>query len=102
MKLRNALLAATIMAVPVALRAQPVDGLYIGAGAGANLLQNETVRRITNGPSNFGRGSDYRFDVGPVVVGEVGYGLAGLFPAPRSAACASNCRASVTRTRSTA
>ena len=80
MKLRNALLAATIMAVPVALRAQPVDGLYIGAGAGANLLQDETVRRITNGPANFGRGSDYRFDVGPVVVGEVGYGLAGLFP----------------------
>ena len=80
MKLRNALLAATILAAPVALRAQPVDGLYIGAGAGGNLLQNETVRRITNGPANFGRGSDYRFDVGPVVVGSVGYGLAGLFP----------------------
>ncbi len=80
MKLRHTLLAASILAAPVALRAQPVDGLYIGAGAGANLLQNETVKRITNGPANFGRGSNYRFDVGPVVVGSVGYGLAGLFP----------------------
>ena len=74
MKLRNALLAATILAAPVAAFAQPVDGLYIGAGAGGNILQTEAVHR---GPGNFGKGSDYRFDVGPVAVASVGYGLAG-------------------------
>jgi OOP family OmpA-OmpF porin len=77
MKLRNALLAATVLAAPVAAaHAQAIDGLYVGAGAGGNLLQNETVKRITpNGPSNFGRGSNLKFDVGPVVVGSIGYGL---------------------------
>ncbi len=75
MKLRNALLAATILALPVAVHAQPVDGLYIGAGAGGNILQNETVKRISNGPANLGHGSDYKFNAGPVVVGSVGYGL---------------------------
>ncbi|WP_158745575.1 OmpA family protein [Acidisphaera sp. L21] len=75
MKLRNALLAATVLAAPVAVHAQPVDGLYIGAGAGGNILQTEAVKRASNGPSNFGKGSDYRFDAGPVVVGSVGYGL---------------------------
>ncbi len=74
MKLRNALLAATMLAAPVAAFAQPVDGLYIGAGAGGNILQTEAVHR---GPVNFGHGSDYRFDVGPVVIGSIGYGLAG-------------------------
>ena len=73
MKLRNALLAATVLAAPVAAFAQPVDGLYIGAGAGGNILQTEAVHR---GPLNFGKGSDYRFNAGPVVVGSVGYGLA--------------------------
>ena len=74
MKLRNALLAATVLAAPVAVNAQPVDGLYIGAGAGGNILQNETVKRISNGPANFGHGSNYKFDAGPVVIGSIGYG----------------------------
>ncbi len=75
MKLRNALLAATVLAAPFAVHAQPVDGLYIGAGAGGNILQNETVKRIAPGPTNFGHGSNYKFDAGPVVIGSVGYGL---------------------------
>ncbi len=80
MKLRNALLAATVLAAPVAAFAQPVDGLYIGAGAGGNILQTEAVHR---GPLNFGRGSDYRFDVGPVVIGSVGYGVSSILPGLR-------------------
>ena len=36
MTLRKALLAATVLALPVAAQAQPITGLYIGAGAGAN------------------------------------------------------------------
>ena len=80
MKLRNALLAATILAAPVAAFAQPVDGLYIGAGAGGNILQTEAVK---NGPVGYGRGSDYRFNAGPVVIGSVGYGISSIVPGLR-------------------
>ena len=38
---RIALAAATIAAVPGLATAQPLNGLYVGVGAGANLLQNE-------------------------------------------------------------
>ncbi len=81
MKLRNALLAATVLvAAPLAVHAQAIDGLYIGAGAGGNLLQTETVHSNPGGPLNTGHGSNLRFNAGPVVVGSVGYGFAGLFP----------------------
>jgi len=43
MQLRNALLAATIMALPLAAQAQPVQGLYVGAGVGANFMQSESL-----------------------------------------------------------
>jgi OmpA-OmpF porin, OOP family len=69
MKLRIALLSASILAAPFAVRAQPVDGLYVGAGAGANLLQTEAIHSAGIA------GSDLKFNVGPVVVGSVGYGL---------------------------
>jgi OOP family OmpA-OmpF porin len=69
MKLRIALLSASILAAPFVVRAQPIDGLYVGAGAGANLLQTEAIH---NAPI---QGSNPRFDVGPVVVASVGYGL---------------------------
>jgi outer membrane protein OmpA-like peptidoglycan-associated protein len=36
MSLRKALLAATMLSLPLAAQAQPVTGLYVGAGAGAN------------------------------------------------------------------
>jgi len=41
MKLKIALLAATAMALPLAAQAQPVTGLYIGAGAGVNFLMDQ-------------------------------------------------------------
>ena len=87
MKLRNALLAATVLAAPVAAFAQPVDGLYIGAGAGGNILQTEAVH---NGPSRngtqiagFGHGTDLRFDAGPIVIASVGYGISSIVPGLR-------------------
>jgi hypothetical protein len=46
MKLRSALLAATILAAPIAAKAEAISGLYIGAGAGANFLQNENVKAV--------------------------------------------------------
>jgi OmpA-OmpF porin, OOP family len=41
MQLRSALLAATVLATPIAASAQPVTGLYVGGGAGVNLLTAE-------------------------------------------------------------
>ena len=75
MKLRIALLAATVLAAPFAVHAQPVDGLYIAGGAGGNLLQDENLKHTVPGIPNIGHGSNYRFDAGPIVVGSVGYGL---------------------------
>jgi OmpA-OmpF porin, OOP family len=47
MKLRSALLAATVLALPFAASAQPVTGLYVGAGAGVNITQQEDVKNLS-------------------------------------------------------
>lgn len=46
MKLRSALLAATVMAAPAAAMAQPVNGIYIGAGVGGTYLQDQTIKNM--------------------------------------------------------
>jgi len=46
MKLRSALLAATVLALPFAASAQPVTGLYVGLGAGVNVTQQEKVNSL--------------------------------------------------------
>jgi len=44
MNLRSALLAATILAAaPIAAKAQAISGLYIGAGAGANVIPTDRM-----------------------------------------------------------
>ena len=80
MKLRSALLAATILAAPVAAKAEAVSGLYIGAGAGVNLMQNETITSIAY--PNLGIGTtpvrgNTRAELDPGFAGMVaiGYGL---------------------------
>lgn len=83
MKLRSALLAATVLAVPVAAKAEAINGLYIGAGAGANFLQDQTVTGIrypqvtTFRPNlrGIGNNSQLRTDTGFVGVASIGYGL---------------------------
>jgi outer membrane protein OmpA-like peptidoglycan-associated protein len=42
MSLKKALLAATILSLPVAAQAQPISGLYVGAGVGANYREFTT------------------------------------------------------------
>jgi OmpA-OmpF porin, OOP family len=49
MKLRSALLAATVLAMPFAASAQPVTGLYLGAGLGVNFTQQEKVNGLSFG-----------------------------------------------------
>jgi outer membrane protein OmpA-like peptidoglycan-associated protein len=68
MNFRNALVAATMLALPLAANAQPITGLYVGGGAGANLMQNESL----SGP---GRSGKLPSRVGPAVVVSLGYGL---------------------------
>ncbi len=82
MSLRKALLAATVLALPVAAQAQPITGLYVGAGAGINWLQESDItitgREFTSGPFFFG-GPDLRgtaeFNLGFAGVISLGYGF---------------------------
>lgn len=75
MKLRLVLLAATVLAVPLVAEAQPVNGIYVGAGIGLNLLQDETV----NHSPGLGTGNSMAaFNPGYVGDVSVGYGLGAL------------------------
>jgi OOP family OmpA-OmpF porin len=49
MQIRSALLAATLLTLPLAAQAQPVTGLYIGGGAGVNLMLDEPIKSVTVG-----------------------------------------------------
>ena len=81
MKLRSALLVATVLAAPVVAKAEAINGIYIGAGAGVNFLQQENISKIAYPNlgvvvgSNGSNGSKVNFDTGFVGVASVGYGL---------------------------
>jgi OOP family OmpA-OmpF porin len=75
-KLKNTLLAATIIAAPLSSQAQPanpppVTGLYVSVGAGINFLMDE---HLVNAMGN-AADAKLRSRVGPAVVAAVGYGL---------------------------
>ena len=72
MRLRFALLSATVLALPVAAMAQPVTGPYVGVGAGANYQQDESIRAS----SALGTPALHdHFNIGGTGVASVGYGL---------------------------
>ena len=77
MNLRSALLAATVLALPFAAQAQPVTGLYVGAGAGYNILSNEKI----NVPGSLGlsgvagSGGQLGFEGGFAGKASVGWGF---------------------------
>ncbi len=77
MNLRSALLAATVLALPLAAQAQPVTGLYVGAGAGYNILGNEKI----NVPGSIGlagvagSGGQLQFEGGFAGKASVGWGF---------------------------
>ena len=56
MSVKRALLAATILAVPAVASAQPVSGLYVGAGAGVNWIASPQHWDLNGdaAPGNFG------------------------------------------------
>jgi OmpA-OmpF porin, OOP family len=70
MKLRFALLAATVLALPVAAKAQPVTGPYVSLGAGDNILLPEKIKN---------NGAKALFSNGYAVDGSVGYGFGNGF-----------------------
>ncbi|MGI4945045.1 MAG: OmpA family protein [Janthinobacterium lividum] len=74
MRIRTALLATTLLgAAPIAAMAQPISGIYVGAGAGYNLLQDEHLRPSPGlGQTAHTR---YRFGNGYDGVASVGYGF---------------------------
>jgi outer membrane protein OmpA-like peptidoglycan-associated protein len=76
MSLRTALLAATVLALPLAAQAQPISGLYVGAGAGVNLLQETDVELSRQfGGTGAARSGSAEFEYGYVGVISLGYGF---------------------------
>ena len=75
MNFRYALAAATILALPAVAKAQAVDGPYIGLGAGINFMQNEAFRSTINGVAAPVASGWLKSQIGPAVVGSIGYGL---------------------------
>lgn len=76
--MRSILLATTLLAVPAlhgAARAQPVSGLYIGAGGGGNFMQDERIKSIRTLGAVAPSGSRVGFQTGIVGVGSLGYGF---------------------------
>jgi OOP family OmpA-OmpF porin len=76
MSLRRYLLAVSMLGAPFLLgaegRAQPVDGLYIGLGAGGNYLQQE---RVLASPGLALSAKRLSTDVGGVGVASIGWGF---------------------------
>src|ERR1700739_2183931 len=72
MTFRKAILAVGLLGMPIAAHAQPISGLYLGAGAGVNFMQNETGTSIDGGvtPGNW-----LELGTGAAAVGAVGWGF---------------------------
>jgi len=79
MKFRSALLASAMMALPLAAaNAQPIEGLYIGGGAGVNFLQRETFDlsgRFAGSANSLARSADVRVNPGFGLVVSLGWGF---------------------------
>ncbi len=73
MKLRTALLASAMMALPLAVaNAQPIDGLYLGLGAGVNIMQQEHVVSVGGFATP---NADLQMNIGAAALGAIGYGF---------------------------
>ncbi len=73
MRSRAALLALFLLAAPLAARAQPFQGLYVGAGAGYDLLTAVRVTPTVPGVGSFGLTVDK--SSGLAALGSMGYGF---------------------------
>jgi len=79
MTFRSVLLAAAATILPLAAaNAQAIDGLYVGGGAGVNIMQSEDFQVRSGGGSASGSAKP---DVGPTVVLSLGWGFGNGFRA---------------------
>ena len=75
MRYWGAVLATALVALPLVAAAQPISGLYVGGGVGADIPQDT---RVTPGAPSIGGAGHLRLnqeDVGLTGIGAVGYGL---------------------------
>ncbi len=83
MKFRTTLLAATIFAAPALLpyaaKAQPVTGVYFGAGLGYTVLDHRKIDSITHGGVTINPGARDLFHNGFAGEASVGYGFGNGF-----------------------
>jgi|SRR5579872_1746502 len=79
MKLRTMLAAMSLLALPLAAHAQPVDGLYVGGGVGYNLLQNQVLRNAGAGALNNLRVGTLKGNGGILGQASLGYGFGNGF-----------------------
>ena len=81
MNVRNLLLAATALVLPAAMAsAQPIDGLYVGAGVGYNWTQDIDLDSVQFGRhTTGGHGITFNGDGGVVGLGSVGWGFGDVF-----------------------
>ena len=75
MNMKLTLLAASMLAAPALAMAQPVSGVYIGAGAGGGFVQTQKFRGDSGGTGRI------KVDPGFAGVGSVGYGFGNGFRA---------------------
>jgi OOP family OmpA-OmpF porin len=72
MQLRKMMLATVLAALPLMAHADPIAGLYIGGGAGLNIMQNETVKSVGGIPLP---STNLQMNLGATGVGSVGWGF---------------------------
>ncbi|MBS7809634.1 OmpA family protein [Roseococcus pinisoli] len=76
MSLKKALLAATVLSLPVAAQAQPITGLYIGGGVGANYREPGSETLSLRGPGGATSGGfDVKTNWGWTALGSIGWGF---------------------------
>ena len=78
MNFRNALVAATILALPLAANAQPVTGLYVGGGVGPDFQLNTQVKNLQLGAGAFNglsTSGKEKYSTGFAGLGSVGFGF---------------------------
>jgi outer membrane protein OmpA-like peptidoglycan-associated protein len=78
MRFRNMMLATVLAAVPLVASADPIAGLYVGAGAGLNIMQDETVKSVGGGATP---NTKLQMNLGGTGVGAVGWGFGNGFRA---------------------
>lgn len=76
MTLRGALLAATVLALPVTATAQPVSGPYITLGAGVNLMQDTHMTGLSTAAGQVpGSSGNLDLHAGPALEASFGWGF---------------------------